>query len=165
MSGLLFTRYTSSANTFTLQLKQDFKTLRHIKLKLAALLLFLAAVPAHAGLLDLLKDGVKYNPDRYASFDLRATYGHDTGHEYVNWGDFYGIPGANLNFPYQANDRGIKGLFLLPLDENSTFIFGGGLHFQDYAFDQTNNSFGSPAQGGSVHGYTVETGLKFYIHE
>ena len=132
------------------------------------LLVFLTGI-ANAGPLDLLLYGVKGNPDRYASFDLRAVYAHDTGNVQVNALDIYGSGHAFYPQYYQSNDRALKGQFLLPLDEDSTLVLGGLLHMGSQSIDQTSDYVqglqGVQGQSTNLKGYTLEAGVKFYIHE
>ena len=138
------------------------------KLKAVSLLLLVAGV-ANAGPLDLLFYGVKGNPDRYASMDLRAVYSHDVGNIQVNSVDVYGSGHSFYPQYYQANDRALKGQFLLPLDENSTLVLGGLVHLGDQAIDQTSDyrqgTQGISGQSANLKGYVLEAGFKFYIHD
>lgn len=123
--------------------------------KLFVLLFFTTG--AYAGPLDILHYGVKDNPDRYVSVDLLATYNHQIGLGQV---PDLGYLGANQISQY--SDRGMKGQLKIPLDSNSTFLIGGNWFTGDYAYDSTGLLL---SQTGLVHGFGVEAGFRFYIHD
>ncbi len=122
------------------------------------LAILLAAVSiANAGLLD----GVKDNPDRYISLDLLATWDHSNGT--TNTPSEYGglIPADQQNS--LQNDRGMRGQLRIPLESNVTFLLGGNYSYGDFTYSQSMNNVLLP-QNGSVRGYGVEAGFRFYIH-
>jgi hypothetical protein len=113
----------------------------------------LVAGVANASILD----GVPDNPDRYISLDLLGTWNHQGG-------------GANVppqtNFAgsdhqlYHYNDRGMRGILNIPLDGNTTMLIGGNYVTGDYSWDQGQTLIGS---NGTVKGFGVEAGLRFYL--
>lgn len=123
-----------------------------MKMSIVVVCLLLTGV-AHAGLLDLLRHGVPGNPDVYTSIELLGTKQHDSG---VNQVAGYG------NQMSGANASGLRGQLSIPLDENSTFLFGGGWQTGSYGYDQTSYL---PGQTGTVKSYNLEAGFRFYIHE
>jgi hypothetical protein len=119
-------------------------------------LLFLTGI-ANAGILDVWHYGIKDNPDRYISVDLLATTNHQMG---LNQLPDLGSLGANQTSQY--NDRGMRGQLRIPLDSNSTFLFGGNWYTGDYAYDGTGVLL---SQTGLVRGFGLEAGFRFYIHD
>jgi hypothetical protein len=129
--------------------------LRSLKMKTSIIVIlftFLAGT-AHAGLLDILRHGVPGNPDMYTSIELLGTKQHDSGTSTVQ---YYG------NQNYGANSNGMRGQLSIPLDENSTFLFGGGWQTGSYGYSQSSYLLG---QTGIVNSYNLEAGFRFYIHE
>jgi hypothetical protein len=119
---------------------------------LTAALLLIAGV-ANASLLD----GVKENPDRYISLDLLGVWDHQTGTSNVPQQAYYPVTDSQM---YHYNDRGMRGVLRIPLDENTTALFGGNFMTGNYAWDQGQTLIGS---NGTVKGYGVEAGVRFYL--
>ena len=123
-----------------------------MKLRILAILLLLSGT-AHAGLLDIIRHGVPSNPDMYTSIELLGTKQHDSGTSTVQ---YFG------NQNYGANSQGMRGQLSVPLDENSTFLFGGSWSTGSYGYSQSSYLLG---QTGIVNSYSLEAGFRFYIDE
>jgi hypothetical protein len=126
-------------------------------MKIAPLVVAFIASVANAGVLDIFRYGVKENPDHYASMELMATYNHQMG-----LGQMPDLGPLGANQISQYNDRGLKGRLSIPLDKNSTFLVGGNWYTGDYAYDGTSLF---PSQIGTVKGFGLEAGVRFYIHD
>ena len=122
------------------------------KVYLVSVLLFVGSV-VNAGMLDILQDGIKGNPDRYVSVDLLATWAQQEGlTSYPTLPDQQ----SSLN-----NDRGIETLVRFPLTENMTLLLGG-----NWDTGQSSYSQGAtlPPYTGVTQGFGCKAGLRFYIH-
>jgi hypothetical protein len=130
------------------------------RVKVLLVLMFLSG-SAHAGILDIFQSGVKDNPDRYVSVDLLATWDHSAG--VTNTPALYGglIP-ADSQIS-QQNDRGMRGQLRIPFESNVTFLIGGNYSTGDFTYSPSVNQVLLP-QNGSVKGFGIEAGFRFYIH-
>lgn len=108
---------------------------------------------ANAGLLDIIRHGVEENPDRYVYLELLGTKQHDSG---VNSVQYFG------NQMSRADSQGMRGQLTIPLDANSSFLFGGGWSTGNYSYDGTSYLL---SQTGVIKSYNIEAGFRFYVHE